>query len=68
MKQIIFNVQIQAEFCDGKQIGRRKAAHLLCQAINKILAKHNGSKVTVTVLGPADDPGSMAILEAFALK
>lgn len=32
------------------------------------ITKHNGSKVTATVLGPADDPGSMAVLAAFALK
>jgi hypothetical protein len=32
------------------------------------ITKHNGSKVTATVLGAADDPGSTAVLAAFALK
>jgi hypothetical protein len=43
MKQLTFNVQIQAEFFDQKRIGTKKAAHLLCQDINVILAKYNGS-------------------------
>ena len=43
MKQLAFNVQIQAEFYDHKEIGSSKAARLLCQDINTILAKYDGS-------------------------
>jgi len=43
MKLLLFNVQIRAEFYDHKEIGRSKAARLLCQDINTILAKYDGS-------------------------
>jgi hypothetical protein len=43
MKLLVFNVQIRAEFFDHKEISAKKAAHLLCQDINTILAKYAGS-------------------------
>ena len=43
MKSITFTVQIQADFFDHKQIGKKAAAIWLCKDINQILAKYDGS-------------------------
>ncbi|MEI8041232.1 MAG: hypothetical protein WCL11_07480 [Verrucomicrobiota bacterium] len=43
MKLLTFTVQVRAEFYDHQQIGRHEAAHLLCQDINTILTKYDGS-------------------------
>ncbi len=43
MKLLTFTVQVRAEFYDHQQIGSHEAAHLLCQDINTILTKYDGS-------------------------
>jgi hypothetical protein len=53
MKLLVFNVQIRAEFYDHKEISRNKAARLLCQDINTILAKYDGSTGSAQIVhGP----------------
>ena len=53
MKLLVFNVQIRAEFYDYQQIGRNEAAHLLCQDINTILTKYDGSTGSAQIIhGP----------------
>jgi hypothetical protein len=55
MKQLTFNVQIQAGFLDHKETGRNRAARLLCQDINTILAKYNGSTGSAHIVqGPTN--------------
>lgn len=53
MKLLTFTVQIRAEFYDHQQIGRYEAAHLLCQDINTILTKYDGSTGSAQIIhGP----------------
>ena len=53
MRLLTFTVQVRAEFYDHQQIGRHEAAHLLCQDINTILTKYDGSTGSAQIVhGP----------------
>ena len=53
MKLLTFTVQVRAEFYDHEQVGRNEAAHLLCQDINTILTKYDGSTGSAQIIhGP----------------
>ena len=51
MRLLTFIVQVRAEFYDHQQIGSHEAAHLLCQDINTLLTKYDGSTGSAQIIG-----------------